>query len=303
MLFKNASVYKLTEDFSLSGKELSAILEDRKFTAGPKTEPSSIGWVRPLGDEFGEYVHEINGYIMITMRKDEKVLPASVVNEILNEKIQEKEAEDNQKVKSKERKAMREDIVIDLLPRSFVVTNRLYAYIDIKGRYIVVDSGSSNKAEELLTLLREHMGSLPLNPISTNNDPKFIMTKWLKDKDSPDSFSIGQECELVDSDADSKGVIRCKKEELFDQKIVNHVAHGKQVSNIELIWQDEITFLLDEHLVMKKIKFDTITSDEAMDEGDSPEERFDADFSMCTQSFSFLLEDVLDLFGGLSKSI
>ena len=54
---------------------------------------ATLGWVAPLGHLGEQLTHQSNGCIMVCLRREEKVLPAAVVREIVNDKVLEIETE------------------------------------------------------------------------------------------------------------------------------------------------------------------------------------------------------------------
>ncbi|VEB42933.1 Recombination-associated protein rdgC [Chromobacterium violaceum] len=68
---------------------------------------------------------------MVSMRREDKVLPASVIRDFVEMKVQEIEDKELRKVGRKEKLALKEQITDDLLPRAFVRSGRTSAYLDI----------------------------------------------------------------------------------------------------------------------------------------------------------------------------
>ncbi len=87
MWFKNIQVYRFTKPFTLTAEHIHQLLAEQGFQACGSQDRSKIGWVPPLGDSSSEYVHVANGYILVCCKKQDKVLPAAAVNEVLEEKV------------------------------------------------------------------------------------------------------------------------------------------------------------------------------------------------------------------------
>src|SRR5690606_39361215 len=99
----------------------------------------------------------------------------------------------------KERTDLKDEITFELLPRAFTRTGRLYAYIDPRAGLLVVNSGAHNRAEDLLSQLRESLGSLPVLPLKTRDPIPTTLTQWLRDGAAPAAFTLGGVCVLQDS--------------------------------------------------------------------------------------------------------
>lgn len=297
MWFKNLLVYRFTRPFSTSLEELNEKLSAAAFRPCGSQEQSSYGWSKPLGDAGSEYLHAANGYVMLCARQQEKVLPAAVVNEVLDEKVREIQDRDGRKPGRKERSDLKDEITFDLLPRAFSRSRKLFAYIDIEAGLLCVDSASHKKAEDLLALLRETLGSLPVIPLKAKNTAQHSLTQWVSGA-APAGFEVGGECELRDS-ADETAVIRAKNQDLSSEQIQGHLKSGMFVSKLAMSWAGGIDFLVDDQLVLKRLAFGDLIRERADDiHADTVAEQFDADFSIMTGEFAKFIPAVLDAFGG-----
>ena len=147
MWFKNLSLLRFTEPFTLTASDLEQRLAAGRFQPCGRLEPMSYGWQPPLGKDDFPLVHATNGYLMICAMKEEKILPSSVVNEMVTERVAEVESRKGVPVRKKEREEIRDQVVQELLPRAFSHSRRVFAYLDPKGGWLVVDSASAKKTE------------------------------------------------------------------------------------------------------------------------------------------------------------
>ena len=86
MWFKNLIVYRFTKPFTLAAEQLAEQLAALPFRPCGSQEVSRVGFVPPTGED-GDYVHQASGYIMICIKKQQRVLPAAAINEAVEEKI------------------------------------------------------------------------------------------------------------------------------------------------------------------------------------------------------------------------
>lgn len=298
MWFKNLQVYRFTKPFELSPEELAEQLEPKSFQPCGSQDVSRYGWVPPLGQADAEYIHVTNGYIMICAKKQDKVLPAAVVNEELAERVAVIQAQEGRGVGRKERQTLKEDITFELLPRAFARSSLQFAYISPKDGLLVVNSSSAKKAEELISFLRDSIGSVPVIPLTANNIPQHAMTSWLSAGDIPAQFELGHECELRDP-SDEGGVIRCKHQDLSSDEITSHLKLGMYVSKLGLCWKGGISFMLDDQLAIKRLGFDDLIQEKA-DQVDTQDaaDQFDVDFSIMSLELSGLIAAITDALGG-----
>jgi recombination associated protein RdgC len=298
MWFKNIRAYRLTKPFDLSPEALAEKLAPRGFVPCGKSQAAAIGWVAPLGEQSEELVHAAAGRILLKLKREEKLLPSTVVREQLDEKVAAIESEQGRKVYRKERLNLKDEIVQDCLPRAFTRSTHIHAYIDVKANWIFVDTASATRAEELLNLLRECVGSFPALLPQVNNAPSAVMTAWLLHRSLPDDFELGQECELRDP-GEEGGVVRCRGVDLLSEEVETHLHAGKQVARLALQWDERLSLLLAEDLCLRRLKF----ADELMKENEELAEadlaaRLDADFALMADAITGLQERVLALFGG-----
>ncbi|MFI3155203.1 MAG: recombination-associated protein RdgC [Methylococcaceae bacterium] len=302
MWFKNLSIFRLTEDFALAPADLELKLEQMAFRPCGSHEEFAFGWTSPLGKSSQQLAHSANGFLMLCGKKEERVLPASVVNEMMQEKILETEEQQGRKLSKKERTAIKDELIFELLPRAFTFSSKTYAYIDPKGGWLIVDAASAKKAEDLLSNLRKTLGSLPAVPLNTLEKPVKVMTEWLINNQAPDDITIEDECELRAPEEEG-GIIRCKRHDLSLPEIKNHLDTGKEVIKLAVNWADRLAFIIDENLAVKRLKFLDLIQDQVSEiDTDSEAEQFDVDFSIMSLELANFLPRLLELFGGENKA-
>jgi recombination associated protein RdgC len=298
MWFKNLLIYRFTKPFTLTAEEVNERLAEKSFTPCNSQDVASYGWTLPLGSQGSEYVHVSNGCIMVCAQKQEKILPASVVNEVLADKLEEIKLAEDRIPGRKERTELKDEIIFSLIPRAFTRSNRLFAYIAPEQGLLIVNAASHNKAEELLNFLRESLGSLPVIPLKAKNVAQHQMTEWLVQGSAPAGFELGGECELRDK-ADESSVIRCKNQNLCAAEISSHIQAGMFVNKIALRWTGDIEFVVDDQLAIKRLNFGDLIQDKVGDvHTESAAEQFDVDFAIMSAEFATFIPAVLDAFGG-----
>jgi recombination associated protein RdgC len=300
MWFKNLRVYRLTKPFEMSASALGEALSARAFQPCGKQDLMQYGWVPPLGRHGQEFVHSTNGFMMVCAKKQEKILPAAVINEHLEEKVAQISQEEGRAVGRSERQNLKEEILFSLLPYALTRSQLQFAYIAPNENWIVINTTSAKKAEDMLGALRDAVGSLPVIPLTCKNMPSQSMTTWLTASQLPDGFEFGDECEL-EAPKDEGRTIRCKKQDLTADEITNHISTGMVVRKMALAWQNTVQCIIDQDLGIKRLKF----SEEILDKVNerSPEtaaEEFDLDFNIMTMELRGFLEAVQSAFGGIN---
>lgn len=297
MWFRNLTLFRLVEPVSLDAEVLAVRLESRAFQPCPSHQPSATGWTAPLGRKARDVIHATAGRWLICLRTEEKLLPAIVINQALAEQIAVIEDDQRRSVRRREKQELREQLVHELLPRALTRSRRSYAYLDTANGWLVVDSASPGRVEELTETLRNTLDSLPIAPPRVKESPAMVMTAWLAAGQAPADFTFGDVCELQEG-GDHGGVVRCRGQDLTGDEIRAHLDAGKQVVRLGLIWNERIAFVLDETLVIRRLQFLDVIHESLRDGANSAAALFDAEFALMTGELALLLPRLLELFGG-----
>ena len=299
MWFRNLLVYRLTQDVPFDAEALEAALATKLARSCASQELTTYGFIAPFGKgEDAPLVHVSGDFLLVAARKEERILPGSVVRDALKEKVDEIEAEQMRKVYKKERDQLKDEIIQAFLPRAFVRRAATFAAIAPKLGLILVDSASAKRAEDLLSTLREVLGSLPVRPLTVKMAPTATMTDWVKSQKAAPDFFVLDECELRDT-AEDGGVVRCKRQDLTSEEIQLHLSTGKLVTQLALAWQDKLSFMLDDKLVIKRLRFEDLLQDQAaQDGGEDALGQLDASFMLMMLTFSDFLPALFEALGG-----
>jgi recombination associated protein RdgC len=298
MWFRNLTLYRFTQPFDLSPEALEEKLSEKSFRPLGNMEPASTGWTEPLGKEGQQLVHTVGNCMLLCARKEEKIIPAAAVRELVEARADEIEEKEGRPVRAKERRELKETILLEMIPRAFSKSSRQYAYIDMKNGWLVADTATASRAEAFIDLLRECLGTLPVVPLQVEEAPDAIMTEWLKQRSAPAEIQIEDECELRDLIEDG-AIVRVRREDLFSDEIRVHLDAGKRVTKLALTWDERVSFVLDEAFQLRRLRFQDVVLDEAGESGaETMAERFDADFALMSGEFSRFLPRLIELFGG-----
>ena len=300
MFFRNLLTYTLTQNITLDSETLEAALATKPARPCATQEMSTYGFVAPYGKgEHAPLVHASQGFMLIATQRDERILPGSVVKDALHEKVDEIEAEQMRKVYKKEREQLKDDIIQAFLPRAFTRRSRTYAAIDLGRGLILVDSASPARAEDLLSTLREAIGSLPVRPMAVKIAPSATMTDWVKQQTATNELHLLDRAELCDTHEDG-GKISANRQDLTSDEIQQHLQVGKQVTKLALGWQDKLSFVLDDKLVIRSLRFEELLHDQAeQDGGEDQLGQLNASFIIMMLTMREFIPALTEALGGL----
>jgi recombination-associated protein rdgC len=191
----------------------------------------------------------------IQLRKEKKLLPASVLRQESKRRIKEIEEKEYRQLSAKDKKALKQRVLDELLPRAFSQISTIEGiYIRDKG-FLLVNQAQANKREELLSHLRQALGSFEAALILCKKTATDLMSQWLLDNNSlPDDLAIGNYCELKNI-ANIKSVSRFVNQDIQSKEVIGILEKDHFVSQLALIWQDKLRFILCEDFSLKNIQY------------------------------------------------
>lgn len=304
MWFKNLRIYRFTQPFELTAEDLEPLLAEKAFHPCGRQDLTKYGWVPPIAsnNEDAPLVHASNGNIMLCAQRQDKVIPASVIKEAVLEKTAYIEQKEARKVFSKERAQIKDEIMLELLPRAFTKNQTIYGYIAPKHKLLLLDASSPTKAEQFMSHLRDSLGSLPVIPPASKQVPTDVMTQWLAQQSAEPPFYLEKECELSNP-TDSANVIRCKAQELDADEIQPMLESGKRCTKVAVNWNESIEAIICDDLSIKRLRFgDKLIEQANESEAEDKAQQFDQDFAVMALELNQFCKDLFKAFGGLERT-
>jgi recombination associated protein RdgC len=296
--FRNLRIYRFQQPFKVNAEDLDRALRASVFRACGPLETHAIGWEPPLGRDAQTLVHAANGCLMVCARREDRLLPASVVREVLADRVAEIEDAESRQLRRKEQAELRDQIITELMPQAFTRSTRLFAYIDPSQQLLFVDSASAPRAEELMSLLRESLGSFSVSPLDTATAPATVLTSWVSGQ-PPADFTLMDECELREP-AEGGGVVRCKQVDLAGTEVETHLAAGRQIVRLAIEWDEHLACVLSDDLVVRRLRFLDLVQQEADDvHSADAAANFDAEFAILNAELSRFIPRLIEVMGGL----
>ncbi len=294
MWFKNCYIYLLNKETELSAESLTEKLESHRFSEVGRQEAERVGWISPLSRNLETLVHSANGCHLVCLRKEQKVIPASMLKERLEDRVQAIENNEGRKVYGKEKSALKDDILSLLKPKALTKSNHTFGYFDFRNQLLVVNAGSNGVADTFVQLLIDSLGTLGAVKLIGEENPSQIMNQWLLDS-MPDAWSLTGQYEL--KDPKDERVAKFKDNEANNSLIHELIEDGYWLQKLGINYQDTFKAVIQSDLLIKSIKY----SDELVAENDNIDKseqyaQFDADFVLMTQTLAGFIAELKQLF-------
>ncbi len=295
MWFKNLQLHRFSAPWNKDADEIEACLASHAFYPGTSLEMQTQGWASPRDN--GALVHRVGKQMLLTMRAEKKLLPATVVNQVTKARAAELEEQQGYKPGRKQLRELKEQITEELLPRAFSIRRDTRVWIDPERGWLAIDAASAIKADEVRTLLFKALDPLPLTSLQVNQSPVAAMTGWLADDAAPAGFTVDQEIELQAS-AESKATVRYVRHPLDAEELRRHIAAGKRCTRLAMTWNDRVSFVLTDALAIKRVAPLDVVKEQIDGTISDEDERFDADFALMAGELSAMLGDLTEALGG-----
>ncbi|MEO7547414.1 MAG: recombination-associated protein RdgC, partial [Ramlibacter sp.] len=295
-MFKSSTYFRFSPDFVLPPLDaLEAALQTARFVPCGPTQPDSHGWVPPRGNKSTVLAESVGGQLILQLCTERRAVPASAVKAAVDERIEQYKLETGQeRVGSKIRKAFKEEVLLDLLPRAFTKRSATLLWLDPVHRFLVVDAGSLSAADKVVTALVEALAEVPgshpsigLRPVHTQMTATASMSHWLSTREAPYHFTVDRDCELKTPD-ENKSTVRYARHTLEIDEVAQHIAEGKLPTQLALTWNDRVSFVLTETAQLRKLKLLDVVMDGVADKG-KDDGGFDADAAIFTGELSGLI--------------
>lgn len=292
MWFKQVTPFRV---FELPETErLEIALAENWFCSPAGLDWFSEGFYYPV--PFGKpIIFEAQKAMLISLMREEKVLPSAAIKHKLDERIIKIQTEEGRNVGRKEKQELREAIIDNLLPKALTKSSRTNGLLDTG--WLWVDTASRHKAENLLTKLREALGGLPAQQPVARQSPASLMTNWLLQGEAQGRFVLDSDVTLVGA-GDVAPKVKISRKDLTAEDVVQHAKNGMAVTELGLVWNDRVAFILTQDLTLKRIKWLDVVQEEAQDNCDDAQSQAYATQLLMTAALSMIFSELVELLGG-----
>lgn len=295
--FKNLTIFKI-KNFELNKNQLEELLSLHELQHCEPNDMKRYGFVRQ--GEGMPFIQSSQGHMFLNVGTEKKILPASVINQFTAEKVKDIEEQQGYKVGRKQQKEIKEIVTSELKAKAFTIRSQVSIWIDTANGFLIVNSSSRNKAEDTLEFLYKIMpaGVFALELIKTKTESVSAMTMWLSGNEDfaiSTQFTVDQSCELVENN-ERKPTIRYAKHSLDGKEIHEHIQHGKSVTKLALTWENQVSFVMSNDWVIKKVNaLHSVKSQE--------EDSVDGEIFLMTSELSALIKGLIRELGGQVEEV
>jgi recombination associated protein RdgC len=296
-MFKNAIIYKLRGGTEAGAQALELKLSANPFIPCGATQEKSVGWVPPR-EENGLLVESVGGQWIAKLAIETKSVPKSEIEKRVSASIEHIEQTTGRKPGKKERRELKDEALMTLLPNAFAKRKDVLVWINPQTGMLVVGAGSQSAADEVISALFHSVSDLVVSQLNTTRSPQSTMTTWLLGDhiEMPGAFAIERECVLKSNDEDA-ATVKFTKHNLDNPEVRQHINEGKLPTQLAVSWDACISFVLTESLQLKKIQLlDGVVDASGTDDKDG--DRFDADVTIATGTLAPMIAELINAMGG-----
>lgn len=294
-MFKNASIYRLALTHPITEDMLAA----QAFAPCGQTQEQSTGWAPPRGQEHGALLEAVGGELVLKLMIEQRKVPTQALNDAVDARIKEVEDATGRKPGKKERRELKEETLLAMLPKAFPKRSAVMGWIDRANGLLVIDTASQARADEFVTALIKSVPGANVALLQTATAPQAGMTQWLlapTPDDWPENLAVEREC-VLKSTGEEAASVRYTRHHLAGDDVRKHIMEGKLPNRLALSWDGRLGFVLDDCLRLRKVNF----LDGVLGKADEHEDRFDADVALATGTLGPAIADLLAALGGEMK--
>lgn len=245
---------------------INAILKENEFVPLCEKESLRAGFEPVFGNDFAFSFH--SGYAF-KLRYDEKIMPSAVIKEKQAARVAEIENAENRALPSKERMAVRDDVIFDMLSQAFVKTQRITCFYDPTNKHLFVPTSSGKLADIVTSKLIKAIGSIKATTIYCDGIKQSLSSKlqnYLVDEDSVEGigdFLVDGSCKLK---AEGGKTLAVKGNDIVESKdaILEALDQGAMVTELALT-TESVYFRIGHDFVLRGVSFLTDSGEEEPD--------------------------------------
>lgn len=288
MWLKNITVFTITNFPQFSVESLAEALDTHHFTPCGALDREQHGFTPAFGQE--SLVRKTDDIFWAEVKSENKVVPGSVVKRLLGERVTEIEEREVRKIGRKEKKAMKEAIIDELLATTQPTQSSVLVMIDPTKGYIVINSATTKKADLILGLLVNSIDNLEITRLDFEDSIASQMSDLLLD-DEGFIFTTDSSL-LLKGPGSPASTVRFAKHSLQEPEVRAHLKAGLRPAAMELTYNDRIGLVLCDPFCIKQLSFRDVVQDKLDDSAENPDEIIDGALLLQAGEMRELLADI-----------
>ena len=293
--FRNVRMYRIHSQWPGTEEALSEVLENAAFKPCGAFSERSGGFEPPVTGAGDLLARRVSGADLLQLRIQTRVLPPAAVQEALAVRIESFKQRTHTEPNRAEKRDLKDEVYSELLPQALLKSDRVQAIMLPQEGVLIVGSASETVADYFMDALKRAMVTFQYAPVAFKTPPQ-DMIKRLFMGSASEHFRMGRECRMRDP-ADTRASVNWLDFDLADGAVRRHVTDGLKVDRLGLIFDQVCGLVLDEDLVLRKVR---LLGQDDMD--DVPEEdplaKHDAEFVIMAGAFKSLVSGFSSELGG-----
>ena len=297
---KSASFYRCSDKFTFDADVVNNAFAQFAHEDIGKASRYSAGFIT---DEDTGYLRQIGLRYFFRIRTQEKVISNREITRRLTLRVSEIEQEQNRQVFRSEREQLKDDIISKMMPDRDINDVIVMGWFEPGAKILAVEVGNNKRADELISLIRHALGSLPAHIPAVQSSPSSLLTHWVKtDDDVPAWLQLVNSCSLYDPNDKHKVSHRQPRgTELDTTQLQTYLDVGYVVSSLGVVFAESLECVVGEAFLFRQIKLTTVREERFAKEHEDSE---DATAIRCSTWFLFselltrMVEHLIKAYGG-----
>jgi len=218
-------------------------------------------------------------YSVIRMVEIKRVIKTASISRIVNKKVKVIEDAEARKLSRKERQVIKEDVLIEIIPKALKEEIHTMAYIDHDRDMLIINESSHAKCERFITELRGALTSLPIMPLQADGRPDVVMREWYKENNQPPAIHLRGEATFKNP-LDLAQTAKIKAVDFDSQVVEKILEEGMIPQEVSVDWQVNdnlvIYLVITDQMTLKTIKIRGVAAEDAELMGSEEDEHDDA---------------------------
>jgi recombination associated protein RdgC len=296
-----AALSPFTLNTQVTTSDLNTALTAQTFQPCTTATTSTQGFIAPFAQS-EDLAYELNNCLIFAFKIESKVIPTSALKKEVAARVAKVEEIENRELSKKEKDAIKEDAYQALVAKALTREEVINGYFDLKANLLLIGTASTSKMELVTSSLRKALGSLKINCFNTNS-LSTLMRCWVIEQDLPQGLDFTGDAIIENyitgygdaSNSRPNAKMILKKEELLTNEFIEFLTN-REVKELGLSFNDQLSFMLSDDLVIKSIKFTREFKDKA-DEvvTESEAERAETSFYLTSEVFRELFGFLITL--------